>query len=236
MRLVTAIAASLALFGASAAHAQVFQNGGFQDGFVGWDRTDPMVINTVIESNHFADPLVNSMLDASYLPQEGWQFAQLTADAANVPVILGQNFEVSSETFLTGFVAFLGNDAIALPGNPFAPPGSLNDYGFVRLITFDPLAMGPPVVLSMSDLYRRDIAGVGDNRATPWETFNASVGPGRYRIEFGVVNDYDGFGLSRLLVDGISVTAVPEPATWAMLLTGFLGMGVMLRRYRSAHA
>ena len=236
MRLVTAIAASVALFGASAAHAQVFQNGGFQDGFAGWDRTDPMVINTVIESSHFTDPPVDSFLDATYLPQEGWQFAQLTADAANVLVILGQNFEVSSETFLTGFVAFLGNDAITLPGNPFVPPGSLNDYGFVRLITFDPLAMGPPVVLAMSDLYRRDIAGVGDNRATPWETFNANVGPGRYRIEFGVANDFDGFGPSRLLVDGVSVTSVPEPATWAMLLTGFFAMGVLLRRRRAALA
>ena len=236
MRLVTAIAASVALFGASAAHAQVFQNGGFQDGFAGWDRTDPMVINTVIESSHFNDPPVDSFLDATYLPQEGWQFAQLTADAANVLVILGQTFEVSSETLLTGFVAFLGNDAITLPGNPFVPPGSLNDYGFVRLITFDPLAMGPPVVLAMSDLYRRDIAGVGDNRATPWETFNANVGPGRYRIEFGVANDFDGFGPSRLLVDGVSVTSVPEPATWAMLLTGFFGMGVLLRRHRAALA
>ena len=236
MRLVTAIAAILVLFSASVVHAQVFQNGGFQDGFAGWDRTDPMVINTVIESNHFADHPLDSMLDATYLPQEGWQFAQLTADAANVLVILGQNFEVSSETFLTGFVAFLGNDAIALPGNPFAPPGSFNDYGFVRLITFDPLAMGPPVVLSISDLYRRDIAGVGNNRATPWETFNANVGPGRYRIEFGVANDYDGFNPSRLLVDGVSLTAVPEPATWAMLLTGFLGLGVMLRRRRAANA
>ncbi len=31
------------------------------------------------------------------------------------------------------------------------------------------------------------------------------------------------------LLDGVSVTSVPEPATWAMMLTGFFGVGGLLR-------
>jgi hypothetical protein len=34
------------------------------------------------------------------------------------------------------------------------------------------------------------------------------------------------------LLDGVSLTAVPEPATWAMLLFGFGGIGAMMRRRR----
>jgi hypothetical protein len=38
------------------------------------------------------------------------------------------------------------------------------------------------------------------------------------------------------LVDNFSVTAVPEPATWAMLLLGFGGLGAALRARRRASA
>jgi hypothetical protein len=37
-------------------------------------------------------------------------------------------------------------------------------------------------------------------------------------------------------VDGVSLTGAPEPATWAMMLTGFGGLGALLRRRRSAAA
>ena len=40
------------------------------------------------------------------------------------------------------------------------------------------------------------------------------------------------------ILDNVSVSgmAVPEPTTWAMMLTGFLGLGAMLRRRRMAFA
>jgi hypothetical protein len=34
------------------------------------------------------------------------------------------------------------------------------------------------------------------------------------------------------LLDGVSVTAVPEPATWALMILGFGGMGAMIRNRR----
>lgn len=37
-------------------------------------------------------------------------------------------------------------------------------------------------------------------------------------------------------LDDVSLTAVPEPATWAMMILGFFGMGSMVRRRRAAIA
>jgi hypothetical protein len=34
------------------------------------------------------------------------------------------------------------------------------------------------------------------------------------------------------VLDGVSLTAVPEPTTWAMMLLGFGGIGAMIRRRR----
>ncbi len=34
------------------------------------------------------------------------------------------------------------------------------------------------------------------------------------------------------LLDNVSLTAVPEPATWAMMMTGLFGLGAVLRRRR----
>ena len=45
------------------------------------------------------------------------------------------------------------------------------------------------------------------------------------------------FGLPPIaLLDGVSLTAVPEPTTWAMMLLGFGGIGAMIRRRRQTLA
>ena len=36
-------------------------------------------------------------------------------------------------------------------------------------------------------------------------------------------------------IDGVSISPVPEPATWAMMIIGFGGAGAMLRRNRQRH-
>ncbi|MGH6911978.1 MAG: PEPxxWA-CTERM sorting domain-containing protein, partial [Phenylobacterium sp.] len=38
------------------------------------------------------------------------------------------------------------------------------------------------------------------------------------------------------LLDGVSLTMVPEPSTWAMMLLGFGGIGAMIRRRRQTLA
>lgn len=69
---------------------------------------------------------------------------------------------------------------------------------------------------------------------------------------FGVTHDFTATSTSQLLsflsigtpnglppvalLDGVSLTAVPEPATWAMMLAGFGALGVAVRRRRAANA
>ena len=48
----------------------------------------------------------------------------------------------------------------------------------------------------------------------------------------------EGWGLENIVIDGVAPGgAVPEPATWAMMLMGFFGLGAALRGRRElAHA
>jgi hypothetical protein len=54
--------------------------------------------------------------------------------------------------------------------------------------------------------------------------------------EVAIWNKNTDFTGNDFALDDISLAAVPEPATWAMMLTGFFGMGSMLRRRRAALA
>lgn len=75
------------------------------------------------------------------------------------------------------------------------------------------------------------VEGVGTCGAT--ETFASSLVP----ITTGVLNTVTVTGVSRGLGSyggslTFSPTAVPEPATWGMMLLGFAGVGFQLRRQR----
>jgi hypothetical protein len=68
-----------------------------------------------------------------------------------------------------------------------------------------------------------------------------SVGAGSQSIEIEYMLGYnsgtsaaagDGFGFTYDLVDPAVTPAIPEPSTWAMLIMGFVGLGVASRRRR----
>ncbi len=76
------------------------------------------------------------------------------------------------------------------------------------------------------------VFGVTDASATGgWEVFTFDViGTGSDTLEFFSRND-PGYNL----LDGVFVGA-PEPATWALMLSGFVGLGLALRRRVKAAA
>jgi len=56
-----------------------------------------------------------------------------------------------------------------------------------------------------------------------------SIGGGP--LDEGADSALDGVG--QIKIGGVSALAVPEPASWALMITGFAGMGALLRRRRA---
>jgi hypothetical protein len=52
---------------------------------------------------------------------------------------------------------------------------------------------------------------------------------GNIQLQFVGTNDNTPYGA---VISGINISAVPEPATWAMLILGFGGIGMMMRRHK----
>jgi hypothetical protein len=67
--------------------------------------------------------------------------------------------------------------------------------------------------------------------ATDWmqQSFTFTAGGASQVLSFLSVGTPSGLPPVALL-DGVSLTAVPEPATWAVMLVGFGGVGAMMRR------
>ena len=54
--------------------------------------------------------------------------------------------------------------------------------------------------------------------------------PGSHALAFVVMDVNDFTGVSTLSISGLSVAAVPEPASWALLLAGVAGIGCLAAR------
>jgi hypothetical protein len=98
--------------------------------------------------------------------------------------------------------------------------------------------IGPPAATPFNGFRVSDVFGTIDN-------FNASVGAGTTVGGFGASNlsftnddifinfiGIDGFtdGASTIVIELSARGVIPEPATWAMLITGFGAAGLVLRR------
>ena len=83
-------------------------------------------------------------------------------------------------------------------------------------------------------LFDFNVAQVGNNGNSGWKTFSyTAAATGAYELKLGVRNAFDSSGPSGAVLDNISTTAaVPEPATWAMMLLGFGATGALLRSDR----
>ena len=215
MGLKTSIAACAALaavsFAPAASATDYFANGSFESGFDNWVSNEDLVQLPGV----FQHRDQFSVADQQYDTQQGFYLAAMQAgDTAGEAVLLSQTFETAGG-FFSGSAAFLGEDFLGF-----------NDRGFVRIFSDT----------TDVQLFFSDISQVGAFGYTPWTKFTALLAAGTYTVEAGVTNVGDGFNPSFLLVDDFRMTGVAEPATWALMLAGFFGLGSALRRRRAQAA
>jgi MYXO-CTERM domain-containing protein len=212
LKTLTIALATAAVLAATGAHADVLTNAGFETGdLTGWtaaaSNTQPGSTGGVAVVTSTNDFFFNP-----YLPTQGNFFAVLTAGDQSAYTTLSQTFTISTRSLVTGDTAFLGSDV--LPNN---------DDGYVKLIGAN----------GARTLFAASIASVGAFASTGWTGFGAIVDPGTYTLQFGVENIGDNQLSSQVLADNINVSAVPEASTWAMVLVGFAGLGLMARRRKA---
>ena len=73
----------------------------------------------------------------------------------------------------------------------------------------------------------------GQNTLWSLKTIDFVAPTSNWQLSFSAVGLSDSLGG---YVDNIKLTAVPEPATWAMMILGFGYMGALLRRRRTVPA
>lgn len=212
---IVACAVAAALMGPACAQANIV-NGSFEHNFDGWTVSDDGLVFDPGGAFHL-DPL-GAPDSGEYGPVgDGYFIAKLDAGARDQPTFISQTFTTRGGV-LTGSAAFLGEDF-----------GQFDDHAFVRLLD----AGSQQVLFSTTPMFSASIGTVGDYGFTPWTlTFPLELAAGRYTLEAGVVNVGSNMRPSYLLLDDFNVAEVPEPTTWALMLTGFFGLGAMLRRQR----
>lgn len=79
------------------------------------------------------------------------------------------------------------------------------------------------------------LAPLGEAAATPVNgRFSLTLGAGSHLLAFGLLDVNSTDGVSTLAISNFSVSAVPEPGTWALLAGGLALCGVAARRRRGA--
>ena len=149
----------------------------------------------------------------------------------DIGVITGTYLDNTADHFRHGFIGTLGN-LVPLPADPFgAPSAEIGNVTLAGLATYNSLYPTPLSPLGyVSAAYVVDIMGGGVTPiAAPGALFTEGFG---INLSGQVTGLYvDGTGLH-----GFIASNVPEPATWALLLTGFGLLGGGLRRRRTALA
>lgn len=206
---------------ATQAHASTLLNPSFEAGdLTDWSSPTPGLV-TVIEGT--ADALGGAPFGEDFGPTDGRYFVQVEAGSTvgAYTVLRSADFTLDVQSELSLDAAFLAFDY-----------GDYNDGAYVQVI-------GPANAV----LFLSSVQAVGDLGHTPWTNVSGTLAAGTYHLEAGVrnVGEEDGPAdmtyASRLLIDnvrvaGMAVAAVPEPETWALLLTGFFGVGALIRRRR----
>lgn len=124
------------------------------------------------------------------------------------------------------YLSVLGGGAVTYT---FAAPVSSFEFDWGSIDTYNTLTLlttgGSTVVHQGTDF----ITAADGNQVSPGTNglFIAVADPGEKFTGFTMASGSNSFE-----IDNLAVASVPEPATWAMMLTGFFGLGAMLRSRR----
>lgn len=130
-------------------------------------------------------------------------------NGTDVYATLAQTFVLSANQTLSGMFGFNSNDG-----------GFYNDDGYVAVNG-----------VRLIEASANTISG-----STGWLNFSyVATTAGSYVLEIGARNVGDNCcGDPTAVLDGVTISAVPEPATWGLMLIGFALVGTAARRRTGA--
>jgi len=155
----------------------------------------------------FVTPVLTNQNTGFLAAKEGVLFGVVTAGlGTDVYTTLSQSFTLQAGDTLGGYTGFLANDAM-----PFDDSAYLSINGI--------------------NLWSWSVADVGAYGTSGWKHFHfVAPSAGIYTLQLGVANHVDNIGSSQAVIDGVQLNgAVPEPASWAMMVSGFGLAGLALR-------
>jgi len=223
--------AAMFALAAGSVHAQnLISNGNFETGnFSGWSTTVQAGSsgNLYINGNGNASPQSGFSLPGN---PNGGNFYAMTDQGGPGSYALTQSFTLSSAGTVHFSFDLLTNNTVGTAfdnGRDFGT--SPNQNATVDILT------GSAGALTNDP---NDIVGVlfgpGSN-GDGWQTYTAdlALGAGTYTFRFA---ETDNQGFFQAGLDNVSITggAVPEPASWALMLGGFGLVGGAMRRRRAA--
>lgn len=172
------------------------------------------------------DPTINSSLDygqhnnsapdavsSPFSFAAGGQFT-ITYDSGTVSA--GFNFP---DTDAKGDTGFLANNSLGNSGNPFPS-------------AYVPSSQYPAYLMELIGAFA---SSTGEVVGTPFvigDNFTATAPSGATQLLLGFNDDIFPDNAGSITVDISGPSAVPEPASWAMLLVGLTGIGGLLRSRR----
>ena len=216
-KFVKSIALAALMAGASTgASAAIVVNGGFESGLGAGNGWKVTYVTGTTPGNGIKAVTTNGVADSTGY---GDVVSAYQGTGSKAAFFVDDNAIQS----LSQFVSLAANTKYTLSFGLFATnSGEQNpfDFGLTDTVGFNLLGIQTSVGSSL-------VAGA-------WKTYNytfTSGSAGNYLLNFGFVSGAT--PAKDVLLDGVSITAVPEPSTWAMMIGGLGLVGVAMRRRKS---
>jgi hypothetical protein len=244
-KIAAAVAFCIASTAPAFAQGTTFTNGDFSNGLTGWDSIGDVSVVTYQGGLNQRAVLTTAYLDGE--PVSGDQANNLSGVSAAPLQDLTTVLPDGTQLFEPGLAPFLAanpldfdlNEGFAYEGsaikqtfNVLAGEQLSVDFWFgllteeTELLSFNDFAF-----ITVNGIVEL-VASISDPSRTGSFTHNFT-NSGPVTVGFGVVDINDVAGVSEFRIDNISVSAVPEPETYAMLLAGLGLVGAFTRRRKA---